>query len=121
MAALAERSFRRQGLAVSLIFILFLALLVYLKAQTNRGSAGGGRKCLEVLESNETSSHNTISCMLVALLAVDSAYLEKQRELEPRLSRRSDPKTRIQKTPAPKKPRVDYRNSLIKPTSMHKN
>lgn len=30
-AALAERKFRRQGLAVSLIFILFLAGLVYLK------------------------------------------------------------------------------------------
>jgi hypothetical protein len=29
--ALAELSFRRKGLAVSLIFILFLALLVYLK------------------------------------------------------------------------------------------
>ena len=29
--ALAERSFRRKGLAVSLVFILFLALLVYLK------------------------------------------------------------------------------------------
>ena len=31
MAALAERKFRRQGLAVSLVFILFLAGLVYLK------------------------------------------------------------------------------------------
>jgi hypothetical protein len=29
--ALAERKFRRAGLAVSLVFILFLALLVYLK------------------------------------------------------------------------------------------
>ena len=29
--ALAELSFRRKGLAVSLVFILFLALLVYLK------------------------------------------------------------------------------------------
>jgi predicted CXXCH cytochrome family protein len=31
--ALAERRFRRQGLAVSLVFILFLALLVYLKVR----------------------------------------------------------------------------------------
>jgi predicted CXXCH cytochrome family protein len=31
VAALAERSFRRKGLAVSLVFILFLAGLVYLK------------------------------------------------------------------------------------------
>lgn len=31
LAALAELSFRRKGLAVSLVFILFLALLVYLK------------------------------------------------------------------------------------------
>ena len=31
MAALAERRFRREGLAVSLVFILFLAGLVYLK------------------------------------------------------------------------------------------
>ncbi len=31
LAALAERSFRRKGLAVSLVFILFLAGLVYLK------------------------------------------------------------------------------------------
>jgi predicted CXXCH cytochrome family protein len=31
LAALAERKFRRAGLAVSLVFILFLALLVYLK------------------------------------------------------------------------------------------
>ena len=31
MGALAERSFRRKGLAVSLVFILFLAGLVYLK------------------------------------------------------------------------------------------
>jgi hypothetical protein len=31
VAALAERRFRRKGLAVSLVFILFLALLVYLK------------------------------------------------------------------------------------------
>lgn len=31
--ALAERRFRRQGLAVSLVFILFLALLVYLKVK----------------------------------------------------------------------------------------
>lgn len=33
VAALAERKFRRQGLAVSLVFILFLALLVYLKVR----------------------------------------------------------------------------------------
>lgn len=32
-AALAERRFRRKGLAVSLVFILFLALLVYLKVR----------------------------------------------------------------------------------------
>jgi predicted CXXCH cytochrome family protein len=31
--ALAERSFRRKGLAVSLVFILFLATLVYLKVR----------------------------------------------------------------------------------------
>jgi hypothetical protein len=31
LGALAERSFRRKGLAVSLVFILFLAALVYLK------------------------------------------------------------------------------------------
>jgi hypothetical protein len=31
LSALAELSFRRKGLAVSLVFILFLALLVYLK------------------------------------------------------------------------------------------
>jgi predicted CXXCH cytochrome family protein len=31
VAALSERRFRREGLAVSLVFILFLALLVYLK------------------------------------------------------------------------------------------
>jgi predicted CXXCH cytochrome family protein len=31
VAALAELSFRRKGLAISLVFILFLALLVYLK------------------------------------------------------------------------------------------
>jgi hypothetical protein len=31
LGALAELSFRRKGLAVSLVFILFLALLVYLK------------------------------------------------------------------------------------------
>jgi hypothetical protein len=31
--ALAELSFRRKGLAVSLVFILFLALLVYLKVR----------------------------------------------------------------------------------------
>ena len=33
LAALAERRFRREGLAVSLVFILFLALLVYLKVR----------------------------------------------------------------------------------------
>lgn len=33
MAALAERTFRRKGLAVSLVFILFLAGLVYLKVR----------------------------------------------------------------------------------------
>jgi predicted CXXCH cytochrome family protein len=33
LGALAERSFRRKGLAVSLVFILFLALLVYLKVR----------------------------------------------------------------------------------------
>ena len=33
VAALAERTFRREGLAVSLVFILFLALLVYLKVR----------------------------------------------------------------------------------------
>lgn len=33
LGALAERSFRRKGLAVSLVFILFLATLVYLKVK----------------------------------------------------------------------------------------
>ena len=33
LSALAERTFRRKGLAVSLVFILFLALLVYLKVK----------------------------------------------------------------------------------------
>jgi doubled CXXCH motif protein/cytochrome c554/c'-like protein len=33
LGALAERRFRRQGLAVSLVFILFLAALVYLKVK----------------------------------------------------------------------------------------
>ena len=33
LSALAERSFRRKGLAVSLVFILFLAVLVYLKVK----------------------------------------------------------------------------------------
>ena len=33
LAALAERTFRRKGLAVSLVFILFLATLVYLKVR----------------------------------------------------------------------------------------
>jgi predicted CXXCH cytochrome family protein len=36
-AALAELSFRRKGLAVSLVFILFLALLVYLKIRQIEG------------------------------------------------------------------------------------
>ena len=33
LGALAERSYRRKGLAVSLVFILFLAGLVYLKVR----------------------------------------------------------------------------------------
>jgi hypothetical protein len=33
LAALAELRFRREGLAVSLVFILFLAVLVYLKVK----------------------------------------------------------------------------------------
>jgi predicted CXXCH cytochrome family protein len=33
LGALAERTFRRKGLAVSLVFILFLAVLVYLKVK----------------------------------------------------------------------------------------
>jgi hypothetical protein len=33
IAALAELSFRRKGLVVSLVFILFLATLVYLKVR----------------------------------------------------------------------------------------
>jgi predicted CXXCH cytochrome family protein len=37
LAALAELSFRRKGLAVSLVFILFLALLVYLKIKQIEG------------------------------------------------------------------------------------
>ena len=37
LAALAERSFRRKGLAVSLVFILFLALLVFLKIRQIEG------------------------------------------------------------------------------------
>ena len=42
IAALAERRFRREGLAVSLVFILFLALLVYLKVkQIERHQATG--------------------------------------------------------------------------------
>jgi len=43
--ALAERRFRRQGLAVSLIFILFLAALVYLKVRDieRRQNEGGYR------------------------------------------------------------------------------
>ncbi len=38
--ALAERRFRREGLAVSLVFILFLALLVYLKIRQIEGQQG---------------------------------------------------------------------------------
>lgn len=42
LSALAERRFRRAGLAVSLVFILFLALLVYLKIrQIERRQATG--------------------------------------------------------------------------------
>jgi predicted CXXCH cytochrome family protein len=37
LAALGERRFRREGLAVSLVFILFLALLVYLKIRQIEG------------------------------------------------------------------------------------
>jgi len=37
LAALAERRFRREGLAISLIFILFLAGLVYLKIRQIEG------------------------------------------------------------------------------------
>ena len=37
LVALAERKFRREGLAVSLVFILFLALLVYLKIRQIEG------------------------------------------------------------------------------------
>jgi hypothetical protein len=37
VGALAERTFRREGLAVSLVFILFLALLVYLKIRQIEG------------------------------------------------------------------------------------
>lgn len=42
LSALAERSFRRKGLAVSLVFIMFLAVLVYLKVRQieSRQSAG---------------------------------------------------------------------------------
>ncbi|HEX6731193.1 MAG TPA: cytochrome c3 family protein [Pyrinomonadaceae bacterium] len=40
LGALAERTFRRKGLAVSLVFILFLAVVVYLKIrQIERGAA----------------------------------------------------------------------------------
>ena len=43
VGALVERSFRRKGLAVSLVFILFLAMLVYLKVkQIERRQAGVG-------------------------------------------------------------------------------
>ena len=37
LASLAEWRFRREGLAVSLVFILFLALLVYLKIRQIEG------------------------------------------------------------------------------------
>ena len=37
VGALGELSFRRKGLAVSLLFILFLALLVYLKIRQIEG------------------------------------------------------------------------------------
>jgi hypothetical protein len=37
LAALGEWRFRRQGLAISLVFILFLALLVYLKIRQIEG------------------------------------------------------------------------------------
>lgn len=40
LGALSERTFRRKGLAVSLVFILFLAVVVYLKIrQIERGAA----------------------------------------------------------------------------------
>jgi hypothetical protein len=44
VAALAERSFRRKGLVVSLFFILFLAGLVYLKVRQieSRQKEGAG-------------------------------------------------------------------------------
>src|SRR6266545_193363 len=42
VAALAERRFRREGLAVSLIFILFLAGLVYLKIRQIEGRQATG-------------------------------------------------------------------------------
>jgi len=42
--ALAERTFRREGLAVSLVFILFLALLVYLKIRQIEGRNLQGSK-----------------------------------------------------------------------------
>ena len=42
MAALAERRFRREGLAVSLVFILFLAGLVYLKLRQIESRQRGG-------------------------------------------------------------------------------
>jgi hypothetical protein len=42
MAALAERRFRREGLAVSLVFILFLAGLVYLKLRQIESRRRGG-------------------------------------------------------------------------------
>jgi predicted CXXCH cytochrome family protein len=41
VGALEERSFRRKGLAVSLVFILFLALLVYLKVKKIESRQGG--------------------------------------------------------------------------------
>ncbi len=42
LGALAERRFRRQGLAVSLVFILFLAALVYLKVRDIERRQGEG-------------------------------------------------------------------------------
>jgi predicted CXXCH cytochrome family protein len=42
LGALSERSFRRKGLAVSLVFILFLAALVYLKVRQIEGRQAAG-------------------------------------------------------------------------------
>jgi hypothetical protein len=41
LGALGEWKFRREGLAVSLVFILFLALLVYLKVRQIEGRQAG--------------------------------------------------------------------------------